>query len=118
MIFTFSSLELFWPIVVVTHVGHSTSKVNLPAMLASLDRIGLNVWWVGDDFSWILFISEVLLYVSIVRFVLISCSVVSLLDSALRLETFLVSGSDLNVSILFPHKIPDGRLLRIAEAVV
>ena len=118
MIFTFSSLELFWPIVVVTHVGHSTSKVNLPAMLASLDGVSLNVGWIGNDLSWVLFTSEVLLNVSIVRFMLIGCTIVSLLDSALELESLFVTSGDLNLSILDPGNRPNGRLVHIAIAVV
>ena len=118
MIFTFSSLELSWPIVVVFHVGHSTSKVNIPAIMASLDWVSLNVGWIGNDLSWVLFTSEVLLNVSIVRFMLIGCMIVSLLDFALKLEPFFVTGSDLNISILDPGNRADGWLVQIAAAIV
>ena len=118
MIFTFSSLELFWPVVVVTHVGHSTSKVNIPAIVASLHWVSLNVGWIGNDLSWVLFTSEVLLNVSIVRFMLIGCMVVSLLDFALKLEPFFVTSGDLNLPIFDPDKIADGRLVQISTAVV
>ena len=110
MIFTLSSQELFWPIVVVAHIGHSSSKVNLSTMLAFLDRVSLNVRWIGDDLSWVLFISKVLLDVCVVRFMLIGCTVISLLDSALRLEPFFVTSSDLNFTILDPIDFPDGWL--------
>ena len=110
MIFTLSSQELFWPIVVVAHIGHSSSKVNLSTMLAFLDRVSLNVRWIGDDLSWVLFISEVLLDVCVVRFMLIGCTVISLLDSALRLEPFFVTSSDLNFTILDPIDFPDSWL--------
>ena len=87
-------------------------------MLTSLDGISLNVGWIGDDLSGILFTSEVLLDVGIVRFMLVSCTIVSLLDSALRLEPLFITASDLNVSMFEPLNLPDGRLEAIAEAVV
>ena len=110
MIFTFSSLELLWPIVVVTHIGHSSSEVYLSTMLAFLDGVSLNVRWIGDDLSWVLFISKVLLDVCVVRFMLIGCTVISLLDSALRLEPFFVTSSDLNFTILDPIDFSDSWL--------
>ena len=110
MIVTLSFQELFWTIVVVAHVGHSSSKVNLSAMLASLDRVSLNVRRIGDDVSWILFTSEVLLDVCVVRFMIIGCTVVSLLDSALRLEPFFVTSSDLDFPILDPIDLLDSGL--------
>ena len=49
---------------------------------------------------------------------LIGCMIVSLLDFALKLEPFFVTGSDLNLPILDPDKIADGRLVQISTAVV
>ena len=49
---------------------------------------------------------------------LVSCTIVSLLDSALRLEPLFITVSDLNVSMFEPLNLPDGRLEAIAEAVV
>ena len=118
MIFTFSSNEFLWSIVVVTHVGNSTSKVNLLAMLTPLDRISLNVGWVRDDISWILFTSEVLLDVSIVRFMFVGCTVVSLLDSALELESLFITSSNLLFSIFDSCNRLNGRLELITKAVV
>ena len=83
MILALSRQEHPRSVVVVLHVGNSSSKSDLPANLTLLDGIGPNVGRIGNDLSWILFTSEVFLDVSIVAFMLIGSTIVSLFDSAL-----------------------------------
>ena len=111
MILALSRQEHPRSVVVVLHVGNSSSKSDLPANLTLLDGIGPNVGRIGNDLSWVLFISEVLLDVCVVGFMLIGCTVISLLDSALRLEPFFITSSDLDFTILDPKDFPDSWLV-------
>ena len=61
MILALSRQEHPRSVVVVLHVGNSSSKSDLSANLALLDGIGPNVGQIGNDLSRIPFTSEVLL---------------------------------------------------------
>ena len=99
VVLTLSSSELLRSIVIVLNVGDSSAKCDLLANLASLDWVRLNVSWLDQHFTRILFATEVLLDLNEVGHVLVGRLNLDL-DHALRLEWLLVTNSNLMSAIL------------------
>ena len=71
-----------------------------------------------DDLSRDLLDPEVLLDLDEVSLVFISGFVISLLDSALMLKAFLISGSDLSITVFLTLQRGNRWLVLVAERVV
>ena len=104
VILTLSCSKLLRSIVIVLNVGDRSAKCDLLANLASLDWVGLNVSWLDQHFTRILFATEVLLDLNEVGHVLVGGLNLDL-DHALGLERLLVSNSYLVSAILLSANV-------------
>ena len=117
MILTLSCSKLLRSIVIVLNVGDRSAKCDLLANLTSLDWVRLNVSWLDQHFTRILFATEVLLDLNEVGHVLVGRLNLDL-DHALRFERLLVSNSYLVSAILLSANVSLQGHVWVANACV
>ena len=118
VILTLCPSEFLWSVIVIRHVGDSSSEVYLLAVLTSLNWVSSDIRRLNNDISRVLLASEVLLDLNKVSLMFISSSVISLLDLALILEAFLISDLDLSITVFFAFQTLDRCFVLVANRVV
>ena len=115
MVLTLCLCELLWPVVVIGHVGDRSTEVYLLAMLTTLNGVSSDIRRLNDDISRVLLVPVILLNFNKVSLMFISGSVISLLDLALILEAFLISDSDLSLTVFFACQRADRWFVLVAK---
>ena len=100
VILSFCLLKKLWTVIIIFHVGNSTTKERILANCTPLHRVSKYISGRDVNFSWVLFIFEVFLDFNKVIHVLES-GLHRVLNSALRLKRLLISILDLTSTVFF-----------------
>ena len=98
MVFAFSLGKVPRSVVVILNIRNGAAKCHLPSVLTFLNWVSLNVGRHADDFSWIFRVLEILFDKVVIRHMLVS-RLDLMFHMRLELETFLVSSSDLRLTL-------------------
>lgn len=117
VILTFNLSELLRSVVVILDVRDSPTESNLLADLTTLNWVSLDVARLDHDFTRVLLVSEVLLNLSEILHMLVSC-LNWLLNPALWLEWLLVANFDLPLSVFHASQAKVVLHIRVSHSIV